>query len=136
MKDPIPQFSHVVTEIKRKHPDLAYIHVVEARVSGINDVEVVLESESNDFIRDIWSPRPLISAGGYVRESALKVAEEKGDIIGAGRWFISNPDLPVRIQKDIPWTKYDRNTFYTIDQTEGLEKGYVDYPFASVEVKN
>lgn len=28
MEDPIPQFSYVVEQLKVKHPDLAYIHVV------------------------------------------------------------------------------------------------------------
>lgn len=46
--------------------------------------------QSNDFIREIWRPRPLISAGGYNRELALKVAETKGDLIAFGRFFISN----------------------------------------------
>ncbi|TFK66462.1 NADH:flavin oxidoreductase/NADH oxidase [Pluteus cervinus] len=119
MKDPIPQFTHVVSEIKQRHPDLAYIHVVEPRVNGTDDATAVL------------------GAGGYVRESALKVAEEKGDIIASGRWFISNPDLPIRIKKDVPWTKYGRKTFYVPGQAEGLEKGYLDYPFATpLEVKN
>ncbi|TFK62746.1 FMN-linked oxidoreductase, partial [Pluteus cervinus] len=136
MKGPIPQFTHVVTEIKQRHPDLAYIHVVESRVNGQFEVTVVSASQSNDFIRYIWKPRPLISAGGYVRESALRVSEEKGDIIASGRWFISNPDLPVGIKKDIPWTKYDRVTFYLAGQTEGLEKGYIDHPFTTSQVKN
>lgn len=43
----------------------------------------------------------------------------------AGRYFISNPDLPKRIAVDAPWTKYDRNTFYSPDPV----KGYTDYPF-------
>ncbi|TFK72632.1 FMN-linked oxidoreductase [Pluteus cervinus] len=134
MKDPVPQFSHVVTEIKRRQPDFAYIHVVEPRVNGMEDVETVLATKSNDFIRDIWSPKPLISAGGYVRESALKRAE--GDIIASGRWFISNPDLPVKSQRDIPWTKYDRKTFYVSGRvTEGWDKGYLDYPFAKLSCR-
>jgi 2,4-dienoyl-CoA reductase-like NADH-dependent reductase (Old Yellow Enzyme family) len=43
----------------------------------------------------------------------------------AGRYFISNPDLPQRIAEDAPWTKYDRDTFYSFDPV----KGYTDYPF-------
>ena len=107
-------------------------------------------AQSNDFLREIWSPRPLISAGGYTRELALEVAETKGDIIGVGRLFISNvrlstltsplrrrlimtlaqPDLPLRWQKNVPAEKGSRDKYYTYESPEG----YVDYPFADGSV--
>lgn len=34
MKEPKPQFSYIVENIKKDHADLAYIHVVEPRASG------------------------------------------------------------------------------------------------------
>lgn len=40
MKDPIPQFSHVISELAKRHPSLAYIHLVEPRVTGFIDREV------------------------------------------------------------------------------------------------
>jgi NADPH2 dehydrogenase len=43
------------------------------------------------------------------------------------RWFISNPDLPLRIKQGIPLNKYDRSTFYT----QGPE-GYITYERAKV----
>ena len=52
--------------------------------------------QSNDFIREIWSPRPIISAGGYNRDRALEVAETKGDLIAFGRLFISNVSMSFR----------------------------------------
>jgi len=65
----------------------------------------------------------LISAGGYTRELAIEVVESgKADAIAFGRYFISNPDLPKKIKENIPFTKYDRSTFYG-----GGEKGYTDY---------
>ena len=30
MEDPIPQFSYVVEQLKARHPDLAYIHIIGA----------------------------------------------------------------------------------------------------------
>lgn len=39
MKDPVPQFSYLVSRIARRHPDFAYIHVVEPRVSGVTNRE-------------------------------------------------------------------------------------------------
>lgn len=49
-----------------------------------------IETQSNDFLRDIWRPRPFISAGGYHRELALETAEKKGDLIAFGRSYIGN----------------------------------------------
>ncbi|KAI0916451.1 hypothetical protein AcV5_002945 [Taiwanofungus camphoratus] len=125
MKDPIPTFTYFVKKIAEAHPDFAYIHLVEARVSGNMDREVVPE-ESNDFIRKIWAPRALISAGGYTRETALEAAEQHGDLIGFGRSFISNPDLPLRLRKNLPIAKGNRDTYYAPESPVG----YTDYPFA------
>ncbi|TCD68147.1 hypothetical protein EIP91_011513 [Steccherinum ochraceum] len=125
MTDPKPQFSYIIQKIKENHPDLAYIHIVEPRISGISD-RVAYVDESNDFIREIWAPRTLLSAGAYNRETGIKAAE-RGEIPVFGRCFISNPDLPVRLEKNIPLTPYDRSTFYA----HNSPKGYIDYPFAT-----
>ncbi len=93
MDNPVPTFSHLILKIKERHPNLAYIHVVEPRISGPFTRDVVPPNESNDFIREIWAPRPLISAGAYTRESAMATADTKGDIIAFGRYFISNVRL-------------------------------------------
>ncbi len=37
MSDPVAQISHVVTELAKRHPSLAYVHVVEPRVDGVTD---------------------------------------------------------------------------------------------------
>ncbi|EPS98168.1 hypothetical protein FOMPIDRAFT_1165705 [Fomitopsis schrenkii] len=125
MKDPKPQFAYVVSQIAQRFPTLAYIHVIESRVSGFLLVQrEPPPDETNDFIREIWSPRPLISAGGHTRESALEFSA-KGDLVAFVRLFISNPDLPLRLAKDLPLAKGDRGTYYT----PGPE-GYIDYPFA------
>ncbi|KAK0447217.1 hypothetical protein EV421DRAFT_1929079 [Armillaria borealis] len=127
MQDPVPTFSYFVSEIKRRHPDLAYLHVVEPRVA-VDRPRKASALESNDFIRHIWAPKPLISAGGYTRESAMQTADRKGDIIAFGRYFISNPDLTVRLKENIPFTPYDRSIFYLHGE---VAEGYIDCPFAS-----
>ena len=92
MLDPTPTFTHLVSQIKKTHPDLAYLHVIEPRINGNTDAEGSVEddSESNDFIRALWAPKILISAGGYTRESALARAEKGGELIGFGRPFLAN----------------------------------------------
>ncbi|KAK0188337.1 hypothetical protein F5146DRAFT_1104015 [Armillaria mellea] len=131
MEDPIPTFSYLVSWVKELYPEFAYIHVVETCVDGMTDVapEDIKEFETNDFIRKIWAPKPLISAGGYTGDSGIETADRKGDLIAYGQWYISNPDLPAKLEKNIPLTKYDHSTFYVPGDTSGV--GFTDYPFAS-----
>lgn len=89
MKNPVPQFEHFVSSLAKSHTDLAYVHFVEPEVSGNASVPAK-EGETNDSFRKIWGSRPFISCGNYTRESATKVAEEKGDIVAFGRPFIAN----------------------------------------------
>jgi len=125
MADPKPTFSHLVSQIKASHPGLAYIHVIEPRISGDNDNAGGDAHASNDFIRELWAPKTLICAGGYTRETAMERAEKDGNIIAFGRQFLANPDLPVRLMKNIPMNEPNRDTFYS-----GGATGYTDYPFA------
>ncbi|KZT71212.1 NADH:flavin oxidoreductase/NADH oxidase [Daedalea quercina L-15889] len=124
MADAKPTFAYLVSQLVDRYSDLAYIHVIEPRVSSYMPREVQ-PGEDNDFLREIWRPRPFISAGGHTRETAFESAEHDGDLVAFGRLFIANPDLPVRIAKNLPLTKGNRETYYT----QGPE-GYIDYPFA------
>jgi NADPH2 dehydrogenase len=126
MKDPEPTFAHLVTRFRDEYPNLAYLHAVEPRVNGYSDVEP--ETESNDFIREIWLPKPLISAGGFTAETAAEYSNRTGELIAFGRLYISNPDLPLRLKSNLPLTKPDRTTFYAAESP----KGYIDYPFANL----
>jgi NADPH2 dehydrogenase len=98
MAHPKPTFAHVVTRIRDTYSNLAYLHLVEPRVDHRAELRTDerLEhaadgsSETNDFIRDIWGGRPLITAGGYGRQSAMDVADRKGDLIAFSRHFIAN----------------------------------------------
>lgn len=83
MPDPVPTFTYFVQQLKARHPDLAYLHGIEGKEPG----------DSLDFVREIWSgdgKGVFVSAGGFSRESALRLAEEKGDIVAFGKYFISN----------------------------------------------
>ena len=87
-------------------PDLAYIHVSEPRLSWMQVIDpgeqvrkiiffslkppTNLSFQSNDFVRKIWAPRPIISTGGYDRKLAMEVADNQGDLIAFGRSFIAN----------------------------------------------
>ncbi|KAI0742943.1 NADH:flavin oxidoreductase/NADH oxidase [Daedaleopsis nitida] len=129
MEDPVPTFTYLVSQIVERYPDLAYLHVVEPGLSGSEDIDA-RNGESNDFLRKLWRPRPLISAGRYTRESAMQRADETGELIAFGRRFISNPDLPLRLRKNLPLVAWSRSTYYVPEQP----RGYTDYAFAEENV--
>ncbi|KAJ7437462.1 hypothetical protein B0H11DRAFT_2294323 [Mycena galericulata] len=132
MEDPRPTFAYLVSQIAQRHPDLAYIHLVEPRVDSSVTRDSVPDGWSNDFLREIWnspgSDRRFISAGAYTRALAIEYADTRNDIIAFGRPFISNPDLPYRLLHDIPFNAYDRRKFYAPGSLD--PKGYTDYPFS------
>ncbi|KAF8890991.1 FMN-linked oxidoreductase [Infundibulicybe gibba] len=123
MADPLPQFTHLISTLARTHTDLAYIHLIEPRFSGLFD-RAPAAYESNAAFRAAWAPRPIINAGGYDRAGALAAAKEEGNVLVAfGRHYISNPDLPKRLKKNIPLTPYNRKTFYTPIDEPGAAYG-------------
>jgi NADPH2 dehydrogenase len=126
MKDPYPQFSHFMKGLKEL--EIAYVHIVESRVSGNADIEA---TEKIDPLLDFWgNSSPVFVAGGFKPDSAKRAADDEyqdHDVaIVFGRYFISTPDLPFRIAHGIDLEPYDRNTFYNPKS----EKGYIDYPFS------
>ncbi|TFK90893.1 NADH:flavin oxidoreductase/NADH oxidase [Polyporus arcularius HHB13444] len=125
MEDPILTFTYLVSQVLERHPDIAYLSVVEPGLAGGIDIEA-RQGESNDFLRKLWLPRAFISAGRYTRESAIKRADETGELIAFGRRFISNPDLPLRLRKNIPLIPWERATYHNPEDPHG----YIDYPFA------
>ncbi|KIJ16015.1 hypothetical protein PAXINDRAFT_75914 [Paxillus involutus ATCC 200175] len=135
MPNPRTTFAYLATALRDKHPNMAYLHVTESRVDtdlpGNGD-------EVNDFLREIWNSgeggknRVFISAGGYTRDTALSTAEELGGLVAFGRLYISNPDLPARLQKDTPVIPGDRSAYYLPGNLTPL--GYSDWPFADGSV--
>ncbi|GAA6042877.1 hypothetical protein JCM8097_007205 [Rhodosporidiobolus ruineniae] len=125
-------FGYVTEEIRKRHPNVAYLHFIEPR---FNDFQVkdVAEEENLDFVRDIWSPRPLIVSGGHTAETAAETADKhENTIVSFGRHFTSNPDLIRRFKESIPLTPYQRELFYI---PNGGAQGFTDFPVAS-ELKN
>ncbi|TWC00399.1 N-ethylmaleimide reductase [Bradyrhizobium macuxiense] len=121
--DPMPLYSHAIKALDRF--GLAYLHFIEPRASGTGRADVDWQNVPSAMVlyRPMWSG-VLITAGNFVGDSAERaLAEGHADAIAFGRYFISNPDLPRRLQRGYPLTKYNRATFYG-----GEEKGYTDYP--------
>jgi N-ethylmaleimide reductase len=121
--DPMPLYSHAIKSLDPL--GLAYLHFVEPRSSGAGRAEVNHQNVPAAMVlfRPIWRGT-LITAGGFTGETAdAAISAGHADAIAFGRIFISNPDLPRRLQRGFPLTPYNRATFYG-----GEEIGYTDYP--------
>lgn len=99
--------------------DIAYLHIAEADW----DDAPVMQDAFKAALRAAF-PNTLIYAGKYDAERA-RAAINAGwaDLIGFGRPFVANPDLPERIQHQRPWTPHDPATLFG-----GGAHGLTDYP--------
>jgi len=110
---------------------LAYLHIIEPRISGADTVDAGEAPVAAMHLRQIFKG-PIIAAGAFDPRTAEEaIASGLATLIAFGRPFTSNPDLPERIRLGHPLTPYDRSTFYAFDA-----KGYTDFPeYAHAQVE-
>lgn len=110
-------YTYLYSELDKRN--LAYLHVVE-RFPGhpiSNKDEALLAKLRRGFTGN------YIANGNYDKKSASEVLDDNAFAVSFGRLFISNPDLPERLEKDAALAEPDQATFYGGDET-----GYSDYP--------
>ncbi len=98
---------------------IAYMHIAEADWEDAPLMPV-------DFKQDLRAAFTgvIIYAGKYDAVKAQQAIESGvADMIGFGRPFVANPDLPSRIRHGQPWAAHDANTLFG-----GAEQGLTDYP--------
>jgi N-ethylmaleimide reductase len=118
--NPEATFRHIAEQLDRL--DLAYLHIIEPRVMGVETLEEGQPPVASEQLRRYFNG-PIISAGGYSGDSAEAALQNgNADLIGFGRHFSSNPDLPERLRHRWPLTDYDRSAFWG-----GDERGYIDF---------
>ncbi|BDI32466.1 alkene reductase [Capsulimonas corticalis] len=124
MSDSNPEatFGYVAKQLNRY--GLAYLHIIEPRINGNEEVSEGLAPVATEHLRAIYTGK-LISAGGFHPDTAEEILKiGNADAVAFGRLFIANPDLPERLRLSLPLNPYDRSTFYG-----GDAHGYTDYPF-------
>jgi N-ethylmaleimide reductase len=124
--DPQATFGYYAERLHER--GIAYLHVIEPRVSGTETVEEGRAPVAAAFLRTKF-PGTIIAAGGFDGEGAEAILREgNADLVAFGRFFSSNPDLPERLRRKLPLTPYQRDAFWG-----GNETGYTD--FAAYEEK-
>lgn len=103
---------------------IAYIHIAEADWENAPVMPIAFK----EAYRRAFSGT-LIYAGKYTKERAEEALQNGwADLIAFGRPFIANPDLPYRLEHNLPLNEPIREKFFG-----GGAEGYTDYPFADVE---
>lgn len=120
--DPEATFTYAAQQLNRF--GLAYLHIIEPRVKGVETLDEHQQPVASEFLRKVFTG-PIISAGGFTGDGAEEILQKgDADLVAFGRHFASNPDLPFRLQHKLPLNHYDRSAFWG-----GTEVGYTDYPF-------
>ncbi|TIA87208.1 hypothetical protein E3P99_03318, partial [Wallemia hederae] len=115
---PYALFEPFVRHLVTCFPRLAYVHFVE----GYTEEDVRMGDELKRQIKAAGIP--VISNLCYNLDVAHSRALHHDEIVAFGKDFVSNPDLPKRIEMGWPLNEPDVSAYYT-----GGEKGYIDYPF-------
>jgi N-ethylmaleimide reductase len=117
--DANPAETYVAAAKLLNQHDIAYLHIAEADWEDAPLMPVTFKQE----LRDVFSGI-IIYAGKYNVEKAVQALDlGLADMIGFGRPFVSNPDLPARIKHGHPWASHHPDTLFG-----GGEKGLIDYP--------
>ncbi|CAK1745520.1 alkene reductase [Vibrio crassostreae] len=98
---------------------IVYLHIAEVDWDDAPETPKAFKAAVREAFKGV-----LIYAGKYDSERGEQaVAEGVTDMVGFGRPFVANPDLPARIQNGFPLAPHDPNTLFG-----GAEKGLTDYP--------
>ncbi len=104
--------------------NIAYLHIAEVDWDDAPDTPLSFKQALRRAYGGV-----LIYAGRYNGDTAAQAIDDGlADMIGFGRPFVSNPDLPSRLKNHYPLAEHDPQTLFG-----GGEKGLTDYPVYEIE---
>ncbi|UXI03665.1 alkene reductase [Photobacterium sp. TY1-4] len=122
--DADPQTTYTAAAALLNRHKVIYLHIAEVDWDDAPDMPVAFKQAIRSQFDGV-----LIYAGRYFtpQDQAAKaeqaIASGLADMIGFGRPFVANPDLPVRLAQGFPVAAHDPDTLFG-----GGEKGLTDYP--------
>ena len=121
MSDDNPLETFSVAVAKLNSYGLGYLHVVETAQNskGSSEEDMAMSAQ----LRTLWKGLYVVNGGydGPGGEEAIRTG--RADAVAYGRAFLSNPDLPRRLQLGAVLNEPDPTTFYG-----GGAVGYTSYP--------
>lgn len=117
--EPDPQLTYLSAAQMLNDMQIGYLSIAEPDWDNSPD----LPETFRQSLRETFDA-PILCAGRYTREKAMHILENGwADLFGFGRTFIANPDLPYRLQNNLPLNDTDVTSLYG-----GNAAGYTDYP--------
>jgi N-ethylmaleimide reductase len=117
--DATPVETYTAAAVLLNTYNIVYLHIAEVDWDDAPDTPLAFKQALRAAYQGI-----LIYAGRYNAEKAEQAINDGlADMIGFGRPFVANPDLPNRMKNGYPLAIHDANTLFA-----GDEKGLTDYP--------
>ncbi|REL30127.1 alkene reductase [Thalassotalea euphylliae] len=115
--DPINTYTAAAALLDKQK--IVYLHIAEVDWDDAPDTPVSFKQALRNAFSGV-----LIYAGRYNGEKAEKaISQGLADMVGFGRPFVANPDLPKRIKHGYPLAAHVPETLFG-----GGEQGLIDYP--------
>jgi N-ethylmaleimide reductase len=102
---------------------LAYVHLVEPGIAGAVDTDADADAIKSAELGDLFDGPVIVTGGHTPQTAAAAVGAGSADLVGFGRLFIANPDLPHRIRNGAELAELREEGLYA-----GGPAGYIDYP--------
>lgn len=102
---------------------LAHLHLVEPGIAGSLDARTDDDTIESAELGGLFDGPVIVTGGHTPRTAAAAVGAGNADLVGFGRLFIANPDLPRRIQLGAELARLRPEGLYG-----GGPAGYTDYP--------
>jgi N-ethylmaleimide reductase len=118
-KDDTPEATYLAAASVLNDIGIAYIHIAEADWEDAP----VMPAAFKEALRQVFRGAMIYSGKYTVERAEEALANGWADLIGFGRPFIANPDLPYRLQNHLPLNQPVREQFFG-----GGKEGYLDYP--------
>ncbi|WP_413284343.1 alkene reductase [Vibrio sp. MA40-2] len=117
--DANPTETYVAAAALLNKHKIVYLHIAEVDWDDAPDTPEAFKLAMREAYQGT-----LIYAGRYNKDRAVEAIETGlADMIGFGRPFVANPDLPNRIKQDYPLAAHNPDTLFG-----GGEEGLIDYP--------
>ncbi|MDQ5769190.1 alkene reductase [Thiothrix subterranea] len=115
--NPLETFTYVAQALGKRH--IAFIFTREA--VGADSISSAMKQAFGGF---------FIANENFDAQTAQQVlAAGNADAVAFGQKFIANPDLPRRLQENLPLNPPNFDTFYPMGNPD-FAVGYTDYPFS------